>query len=85
MTRNTKGNEVNRRVPNPIAPDRSQGHPVLDELVDVGGMEGTTIRQMREQANLLLLNGVRTSVEGGLAEGVIFLVDRIERLTNESE
>lgn len=67
--------------PNPVTPDTSAGHPVLDELIDVGAMSGTTIRQMREQAQLLLDHGVRTPVEGGLASGVIVLVNKIEELS----
>lgn len=67
---------------NPFPPDTSLGHPVLDEVVNLGAMAGTTIRQMRERAQALFDEGaINSPVEGGLATAVIFLVDRIEEMS----
>lgn len=60
-------------------------HPVLDELITVGLMAGTTLRQMREMAHAIHLTrdyGGRTGTELGLATGVIYLVDRIEEMVS---
>lgn len=65
---------------NPFMPDVSAGHPVLDELVTVGLLKDTTIRQMRDKAYEVLEN-YDTLREAGLARGIVFLVDRIEEMS----
>jgi hypothetical protein len=71
-------------VQNPIAPDTSAGHPVLDELVTIGDMRGTTLRQARDMAQEYLDDPPYAPGVGqmGMATAIVVLVDKIEELTS---
>lgn len=80
LTRAFGGYDPDNLTDNPH-PLPEGNHPVLDELINVGGMRGTTIRQMRMMAAPKV--GSSNPVEGGLAIAVMYLVDRIEEMTSE--
>lgn len=66
-------------------------HPVLDEVVNIGLLQGTTIRQMRniavsvnEDMEAGRTGGIPADVSaaiGGLALTIVYLADKIEALT----
>lgn len=64
-------------MPENLYPVPEGDDPILDELIDIEDLKGTTLRQCREMAVATREADAQTPVEVGLAICIIYLIDRL--------